>query len=69
MRNNSCGDGHSSQWNNEMVKGKTMKENWNRRDFLTGTAWMLGAAAVSGCAIDKPALGGGGMGSMCNFRP
>ena len=44
-----------------------MKGNWNRRDFLAGTAWMLGGAAVAGCAIDKPALVGGGTGSMCNF--
>ena len=38
----------------------------NRRDFLKGTAWMLGAAAVAGCAIDKP-LACGGTGTMCNF--
>ncbi len=39
----------------------------NRRDFLKGTAWMLGAAAVAGCALDKPAFGGGG-GTMSNFK-
>ena len=54
----------------------------NRRDFLKGTAWMLGAAVVAGCAVDKPAFGGGASGSaggacgsvgggaglMCNFK-
>ena len=36
-----------------------------RREFLKGTAWMLGAAAVAGCALDKVVDGGG---SMANFR-
>ena len=35
-----------------------------RREFLKGTAWMLGAAAVAGCALDKVVDGG----SMANFR-
>ncbi len=37
----------------------------NRREFLAGTAWMLGAAAVAGCALDKAA--GGGQAGMGNF--
>ncbi len=36
----------------------------NRRDFLAGTAWMLGAAALAGCAIDKACAGAA---NMCNF--
>ena len=37
----------------------------SRRDFLKGTAWMLGAAAAAGCAIDKVNFSSGG--SMANF--
>ena len=37
-----------------------------RRDFLKGTAWMLGAAVAGGCTFDKPFVGGGSE-SMCNF--
>ncbi len=36
----------------------------NRRDFLAGTAWMLGAAVLAGCAIDKACAGAA---NMCNF--
>ena len=36
----------------------------NRREFLSGTAWMLGAAALAGCALDKAC---GPTTSMCNF--
>ena len=37
----------------------------SRRDFLKGTAWMLGAAAAAGCSFDKINFSNGG--SMANF--
>ncbi|MBR2983012.1 MAG: Gfo/Idh/MocA family oxidoreductase, partial [Kiritimatiellae bacterium] len=37
----------------------------SRRDFLKGTAWMLGAAAAAGCSIDKVCFSS--CGSMANF--
>ncbi|MDX9973805.1 MAG: Gfo/Idh/MocA family oxidoreductase [FCB group bacterium] len=37
----------------------------SRRDFLKGTAWMLGAAAVAGCATSKGS--GRGAGVLSNF--
>jgi len=40
-------------------------KDFDRRDFLKGTAWMLGAAAAGGCA--SRALNLGGTGSLTNF--
>ena len=34
--------------------------NFNRRDFLTGAAWMGAAALAGGCMLDKPGFGVGG---------
>ena len=28
-----------------------------RRDFIKGSAWMLGLAAMSGCMVDKISVG------------
>ena len=42
-----------------------------RREFLKGTAWMLGAAAMAGCALDKAVVGavaaGKGLGRTLGF--
>ena len=40
----------------------------DRREFLKGTAWMLGAAAMAGCALDKLSVGGGS-GTMYVWTP